>query len=37
MRNKTATSYGLTKLNESLPMICLYWGVNPKDVLGKRE
>lgn len=37
MRNKTATSYGLTKLNESLPMICLYWGVNPKDVLGKKR
>tara|TARA_R100001440_G_scaffold59997_1_gene79744 strand:+ start:127 stop:546 length:420 start_codon:yes stop_codon:yes gene_type:complete len=35
MRKKEATSYGITKLKESLPMICLYWGVKSKDVLGK--
>jgi chromosomal replication initiation ATPase DnaA len=37
MRDKKASSYGLTKLNESIPMICLYWSVKPKDVLGKKR
>ena len=37
MRNKEATSYGITRLNEALPMICLYWGVKPKAVLGKER
>jgi len=35
MRKKEATNYGKTRLKESLPMICLYWGVKPEDVLGK--
>ena len=37
MRKEQASSYGITKLKQSLPMICLYWNVKAEDVLGKNR
>lgn len=37
MRKEQASSYGMTKLKQSLPMICLYWNVKGEDVLGKNR
>ena len=35
MRKREATEYGKSRLEESLPMICLYWGVTREDLLSK--
>jgi len=35
MRKRKVTDYGKSRLDEALPMICLYWGVSREEILSK--
>jgi hypothetical protein len=35
MKSRQVSAYAISRLNECLPVICSFWGVTPKQVLGK--